>query len=316
MTRKTIKGLVFDKDGTLFDFNATWGAWARQVFEAEAKGDPERVADIAQALGYNLDSERFEAHSIVIAGTNEETAQAALPHLDDTAVEDVLARWNTIAAEAPQVEAAPLAALLRQLRSAGLVLGVATNDAEAPARAHLQSAGVETSFDFIAGFDSGHGGKPAPGQLLAFCAAVGLDPAHCAMVGDSTHDLRAGRAAGMTCVAVLTGVAKAPAYRRARAFCTVTLKAAERTPNDRPCRCIRQTPSPPLWWPRCQYGQTASGRHFKRQSNLTSFLAILTRRSPSAGGISSLATCRRPPTTMTLRSARRSRAIANNAPTF
>jgi phosphoglycolate phosphatase len=27
------------------------------------------------------------------------------------------------------------------------------------------------------------------------------------MVGDSTHDLHAGRAAGMVCVAVLTGVA-------------------------------------------------------------------------------------------------------------
>jgi len=206
---KAIKGLIFDKDGTLFDFNATWGAWARQVFEVEAKGDPDRLRQLALALGYDLNSERFEAHSIVIAGTNEETAQAALPFLADTSVEDVLVRWNKLAAEAPQVEAAPLDRLLAQFRNADLALGVATNDAEAPARAHLKSAGVEGAFDFIAGFDSGYGGKPEPGQLLAFCEAVALAPTQCAMIGDSTHDLYAGRAAGMLCVAVLTGVAGA-----------------------------------------------------------------------------------------------------------
>jgi phosphoglycolate phosphatase len=27
---RTIRGLVFDKDGTLFDFHATWGGWSRQ----------------------------------------------------------------------------------------------------------------------------------------------------------------------------------------------------------------------------------------------------------------------------------------------
>ena len=36
---------------------------------------------------------------------------------------------------------------------------------------------------------------------------MGLDPAQIVMVGDSRHDLVAGRAAGMACVAVLTGMA-------------------------------------------------------------------------------------------------------------
>jgi phosphoglycolate phosphatase len=64
-------------------------------------------------------------------------------------------------------------------------------------------------FDFVAGCDSGWGGKPAPGQLLAFAQHLGIDPAQAAMVGDSTHDLHAARAAGMAAVAVLTGVAEA-----------------------------------------------------------------------------------------------------------
>jgi phosphoglycolate phosphatase len=62
-------------------------------------------------------------------------------------------------------------------------------------------------FDFIAGSDSGFGAKPAPGMLLAFADHIGIDPGEIAMVGDSEHDLVAGRAAGMATVGVLTGVA-------------------------------------------------------------------------------------------------------------
>ena len=103
----------------------------------------------------------------------------------------------------------PLLPLLSGLRARGLRLGLATNDAEAPARAHLAQAGIAAEFEFIAGFDSGHGGKPAPGQLLAFARATGLAPGRIAMVGDSAHDLEAGRRAGMRTIGVLTGVAVA-----------------------------------------------------------------------------------------------------------
>jgi phosphoglycolate phosphatase len=113
--------------------------------------------------------------------------------------------------QAPQQQAVPLTPFLEGLRARGLVLGVATNDSEAPARAHLAAAGVTEMFDFIAGYDSGHGAKPAAGQLLAFADAVDLPPAQIVMVGDSTHDLRAGRAAGMRTIGVLTGMARAQA---------------------------------------------------------------------------------------------------------
>ena len=44
-------------------------------------------------------------------------------------------------------------------------------------------------------------------MLLAYAAAAGLAPGRIAMVGDSTHDLAAARAAGMAAVGVLTGPA-------------------------------------------------------------------------------------------------------------
>ncbi len=207
MTVRQIKGVVFDKDGTLFDFNATWGAWARDVFVAETKAEPARLVDLADALGYDLEVGLFRPGSLVIASTVSEIAQAALPFVPETSVDALIDRFNAAAILAPQVETTPLVPFLTSLKDAGLKLGVATNDGEAPARAHLAAAQTEALFDFIAGSDSGFGGKPAAGQLHGFCEATGLAANTCAMVGDSTHDLHAGRAAGMATVAVLTGVA-------------------------------------------------------------------------------------------------------------
>ncbi len=211
MTRG-IAALIFDKDGTLFDFHATWSGWSRGFIEAEAAGDPVLMARIAAVLGFDLETGRFARDSIVIAETAQRIADRlldVLPVRDGTGDREALViRMNARAASAPQVEAAPLGPLLSGLKLRGLRLGLATNDAEAPARAHLAAAGVEATFDFIAGADSGHGAKPAPGQLLACAATLGLQPAACAMVGDSLHDLRAARAAGMTAIAVLTGIAR------------------------------------------------------------------------------------------------------------
>ncbi len=202
-----IRGIIFDKDGTLFDFNATWGVWAQDMLRAEAGGDEARLATLADVLGYDLARSRFVPGSIVIAETVEVVARAMLPHLSETDPEVLITRMNAAASKVPQVEAAPLIPFCQTLASRGFTLGIATNDAEAPARAHLQAAGVIDAFSFVAGFDSGHGGKPAPGQLMAFCHATGLAPAECVMVGDSLHDLHAGQAAGMRTVGVLTGPA-------------------------------------------------------------------------------------------------------------
>ena len=202
-----IRGIVFDKDGTLFDFQATWGAWSRGMIVAESGGDPALAARIAEALGYDAAAGRFRADSVVIASTTETVAELLLPVLPGTTKAALMERMNARAKDAPQVEAAPLSEVLGRLSRMGLALGVATNDTEGPARAHLRAAGVEEAFGFIAGFDSGWGAKPGAGQLLAFAETQGLDPSACAMVGDSLHDLAAARTAGMVGVGVLTGVA-------------------------------------------------------------------------------------------------------------
>jgi phosphoglycolate phosphatase len=214
-TRMRVDALLFDKDGTLFDFHHTWGPWVGQVIEELAEGDRDRGAALASALGYDLATKKYFPNSPLIACTNRQAAEfitGVLPHRNLGEIEHYL---TASAQDVPLAPVVPLDAFLTGLKHRGLKLGVMTNDSEVGARAHLTAAGIVGCFDFIAGFDSGYGAKPDPDPLLAFARALGLDPSRVVMVGDSLHDLVAGRAAGMQTVGVLTG----PACRAELAPC-------------------------------------------------------------------------------------------------
>ncbi|WP_377189794.1 HAD family hydrolase [Ruegeria meonggei] len=206
-----IDAILFDKDGTLFDFADTWGAFGRNVLMRLAEGDLRRATELGHVIGFDLEQVTYSADSIVVAATADEIAATLAPHVPELTQAELVDLLNSEAATAAQAPAIPLLPFLEGLRQAGFKLGVATNDSEAPALQHLESVGIRDHFDFVAGYDSGHGHKPGPGQLLAFSAHVGVEPARVAMVGDSLHDLQAGRAAGMTTIGVLTGVAPAEA---------------------------------------------------------------------------------------------------------
>ncbi|MEI4263252.1 HAD family hydrolase [Roseovarius sp. D0-M9] len=204
-----IDGIVFDKDGTLFDFHTTWADWTNDLLMHLAGVYGGDAAVLARAIDFDLRACRFLPTSPMIGASNREGAKtlaAALPGASSDEIEDHMRRTS---AAAPLQPATPLVPFLSGLAGRGLKIGLVTNDSDHGARAHLTSAGVLEHFDFVAGYDTGHGFKPTPGPLLAFARQHGLDPARCVMVGDSTHDLRAGRAAGMWTLGVLTGIADA-----------------------------------------------------------------------------------------------------------
>lgn len=202
---RRIEAIIFDKDGTLFDFAATWSGLARGLLdqvEASSLGD---VGAVAAAIGFDRLADGFRPDSLFIAGTSGEVEQAIL-RTGGQASEIIRVMNNLV----PRTQQVPVPALRETLAHLGLgrILGVATNDAEAHALAHLEAHDLSQHFDFIAGYDSGFGAKPASGQLLGFCEATGARAETTAMVGDSRHDLAAGRAAGMITIAVLTGIAE------------------------------------------------------------------------------------------------------------
>ncbi|AHD10371.1 HAD family hydrolase [Phaeobacter gallaeciensis] len=204
-----VDALLFDKDGTLFDFAETWNRWTGRMLDLLSEGDAGRLQAMAAAIDFDLATGKILPSSLVIASTNRQVAEALAPHVPQMDLDQLELYMAESAGEADLAEAVPLAAFLDELLARGKVLGVMTNDAEHSAKSQLSRSGVLDRFAFVAGFDSGHGAKPDADPLLAFCAATGIAPERTAMVGDSLHDLEAGSAAGMHRIGVLTGLAEA-----------------------------------------------------------------------------------------------------------
>jgi phosphoglycolate phosphatase len=94
---------------------------------------------------------------------------------------------------------------LQALRAAGLRLACLTNKPTAFARPLLAAKGLEGFFEHCFGGDAFARKKPDPLPLLETCKALGSTPAHTLMVGDSSNDAAAARAAGCPVVLVSYG---------------------------------------------------------------------------------------------------------------
>lgn len=199
--------VVFDKDGTLFEFEATWGVWvAAVVSELATANCPAAV--LAESVGFDLRSMRFASDSLAIAGSGEEVMSRWQALCGDHRASDIRAVCEKHEHALPVVPCGDVAGALGALRGQRRAIAVATNDYARIAKAHLRQSGLAALVDEVLACDSGFGAKPEPGMLLAACAQVGVTPARAAMVGDSTCDLEAARNAGFAlAIAVLTGPA-------------------------------------------------------------------------------------------------------------
>jgi len=204
------RGIVFDKDGTLLDFNKTWLPIYLYAAVEFAEGDRQLADRLLTQHGFAAAQDRFIGGSLLAAGNNREIAEAWAIQLGKTdQVEATSQRLNEIFQELGSVHATAVDELtetLTQLKLAGHKLGVATADSHQGIINTLQAFDVLQQFDFLAGYDSGHGVKPEAGMVLAFCTAMELAVETVVVVGDNRHDIEMGRNAGAgLCVGVLTG---------------------------------------------------------------------------------------------------------------
>ena len=94
---------------------------------------------------------------------------------------------------------------LQALRDHGLKLACLTNKPTAFARDLLAMKGLMRFFDIVFGGDAFERKKPDPLPLLRTCEALGTRPERTLMVGDSSNDALAARAAGCPAVLVTYG---------------------------------------------------------------------------------------------------------------
>lgn len=205
-----VRAVLLDKDGTLLDFERTWGPAVLGTLRVLTAGDTDLLSELLAIAGLDAETGRFDRASPFIAGSSADYGPTLARKLGRTADADFLAHLDGLLLRYGIDHLTPIAGaaeVVADLAARGLPLGIATNDAEEPTRTQLDRLGWTPWFPFVAGYDSGHGPKPAPGMVLAFAAHAGLPPTDIALIGDSTHDLHAARAAGARAIAVTTGIA-------------------------------------------------------------------------------------------------------------
>jgi len=194
-----IKGILFDKDGTLIDYRRTWVPINKEAALYAARGDTALAAELLRLCGQDPDTGAVTANSVLAAGSIYDIANAFAEHLGSRTPPDLAVAIDRICRDGGARRAVPVDGAERtlgELKRRGFKLGVATNDSEGGLVASLARSGILALLDFTVGCDSGFGSKPDPRMVYAFCAAMAVEPAEVAMVGDAVHDLAMGRAAG------------------------------------------------------------------------------------------------------------------------
>lgn len=226
--QQPLKGVIFDKDGTLFDYRLVWGdvlnSTVSTVLTAVGKEDTPQLHDsFLTLLGITKDG--VNPHGLVFVHKHVRMFFTMLafcirhrinPFIVPAQYKKALrSTQKQIVYTLDTLDFSPQVSLFRKLREQGYHIGVITSDTAESCEVFLSHMGIAPLVDFVATRDHGYKRKPHPEALRAFCDTTGLSPGQVAVVGDTDTDmLFAKRGKAGYIVAVLTGSNNIPALTR------------------------------------------------------------------------------------------------------
>lgn len=183
-------GIVFDMDGTLLDSEVIWEREEMAMFAQRGLDYPESVRE--QVIGLRLDA--FWHKLIEIYGLTE-SAESLMAELQ--------ARIVSVAHE---IQAKPGAqAIVQFAHDARIPYCIASSSSQAVIDAFVIAQGWADLIPMRYSADLVPEGKPAPDVYLYAAKQLGVDPAQCLAIEDSTNGARSAVAAGMTTYVVPDG---------------------------------------------------------------------------------------------------------------
>lgn len=201
------KGVLFDKDGTLFEFDSMWTN-AIAEFVDQVVVDAKHPHKLAQALG--IKNGVVMPDSALSSGTIKDIADVLFNngvYQQQSDAENFVRSFFLEFLKTHLDQLKPigdLQRLMENLHADDIKVGIVTSDDYEATLISLQHAGITDLVDFIASGDC-YPRKPDPAPLLTFCQKFALALDDVIMVGDSRMDIELGNVAKGG-VAVLSGV--------------------------------------------------------------------------------------------------------------
>jgi phosphoglycolate phosphatase len=208
------QAIIFDKDGTLIDFDFMWGTWTLQLAERlEAVTNLDAREALCISYGYDLTRKkilpdgkltctpmwRLREMMLEVAqslGLSEDQARCALEQAWFVPDPVTLAKPFT-----------NIHKLFTNIRKRGIRVSIATTDDRGATESMLNAFGVSELVNTMVCADDGIKAKPAPDMVTTICARLHVDPSKAVVVGDTVADLQMARSAQAGyIIGVLSGV--------------------------------------------------------------------------------------------------------------
>ncbi len=182
-----IEAVIFDLDGVLIDSEPVWEDVRRELVASNGGHWEPDTQD--RLMG--MSTGEWSAYLSSDLGVRLSPAEVA-----DAVIAAMASRYRS---HLPLLPGAVEAVMRMGSR---WTLGLASSSPRSLIETVLDAAGLRASFAAVVSTEEVARGKPAPDVYQAVAARLGLEPAACAAVEDSSNGLRAAAVAGLTVIAV------------------------------------------------------------------------------------------------------------------
>ena len=211
------QAIIFDKDGTLIDFNAMWGGWTIHLAEQLRQASGLNVCDaLCLAMGYDDVTKKVMANSRLASNSMSRLYNLTVEVMRSCGLEEQAAAGaveQVWCIPDPVILAKPftnMRTLFGQLSEQGIKVAIATADDRIPTQAMVDAFDIGEYISCMSCADDGIPSKPAPDMVFTLCKQMNVDPSNVMVIGDTMSDLKMARAAGAgLAVGVLSGVSTA-----------------------------------------------------------------------------------------------------------
>lgn len=196
------QAIIFDKDGTLIDFDFMWGAWTLQLAQRlQTVTHRDAREALCSAFGYDISRRKVIADSPLSCRPMSQlraimldiVRSLELPEYQcQFAVDQVWFVPNPVILAKPLTD---LHKLFTNIRKQEIKIAIATADNRDATEEMLRAFHLCELVDIMICADDGVAVKPAPDMVTTICSRLGVSPRKAVVIGDTVVDLKMARAA-------------------------------------------------------------------------------------------------------------------------